>query len=261
MAYRNPRYAHLHALRDVGVGSITPNATFVAGDDKYLIDDRMTAPFAWSDSAAGHLIDTDLGAGVTGIDRLFIPFGHNLNGGKILIQDDEAADFVGAATLHAAETIASAAAIDIDVFDTGNQTQRYLRVSHPDNAGAWSYGQLWLTTTLITVEGPEQGWTDEWVPDTTVFPDGSSVQHGPDKRFIEYTYPHLGATAQDVTNLDALIEAVGTYRPFLLDPAYDTEAARVVKFLRPPTRVVNTLVPNGGTPTVRYVLPMIDFLP
>ena len=260
MAWRAPQYAYLHAARDVGVASITPNASFTAGDEKYLIDDRChdaESVFAWSDSAANHTIDIDLGSDyVTGLDRLYVP-NHDITSTWTLTEDT-ASDFSADPQVRGGGSFV--AGTDFDGPIATPTEDRYLRLTII-SSGAWSLGQLWLSTTVTTTAGPEQGWTDELYPNVTQLPSGDSIQDDVDQAFYEFTYPAAGAAAAaDKTALEALVAAVSTYRPFLLDPPYDTEAVKVMKLTERARVRVNTLVPASGTPTAEIRLSMLEYL-
>ena len=261
MAWRNPRYAHAHAARDIGVAGITWTGAEATGfEEEHLIDDRMTALFKWSAAQSSHYIQLDLGAGfATGFDRLYIP-NHTIAGAWTL-QQSTASNMSGADTLA---TGTATSGTDIDVYPlNGSPTassKRYIRFTVTPS-GQWQLGQFWFTTTLTTTTGPEQGWTDEWIPNTTTFGNGDSVQHGAQRRFIEHTYPYLGLTAADLTAMDSLVAATSDgFRPFLFDPAYDTESVLVVKMESPARVETNTAVPNGGTATRAISIRMSEYL-
>lgn len=257
MTWRNLQFAHLHAARAVGVSAITPNATFVAGDEKYLIDDRPSVRFKWTDSAANHIIDVDLGAGYAAldIDRLWIP-NHNISG-EIKVWQDDAADFVGMQQILVATAVAGT---DMDEAFDLTQSAQFLRfIITP--AGAWELGQLMYSKTITLEAGPATGWVDEWIPNVLQLPSGDTLQTDPDQRLMEFTWLQAGlAAATDLTKLEALIAAVSTYRPFLLDPPYDSEAVRFVKLTERARKNVNTLVPASATRTAEVRLSMLDFL-
>jgi hypothetical protein len=256
MSWRKPRYCYLHAARALGVSAITANATV---DTNYpvanLIDDRPSVRFKWTDAAADHTIDVDLGAGfVTGIDRLWIP-NHNITGAYV-VQEDDNGSFTSPTTIGSGSMTSGT---DLDKSLTAS-TERYLRLKITAS-GAWELGQLWYTTIVTTEAGPEQGWVDELVPNVLQLPSGDSLQTDVDQQLYEFTYPLAGdAAAADLTSLEALIAAVSTYRPFLLDPPYDTEALRIVKLTERARVRSNTLVPNSSARTAEIVLSMMDYL-
>jgi hypothetical protein len=67
-------------------------------------------------------------------------------------------------------------------------------------------------------------------------------------RRIEYDYRILDDTS-DIKLFDDLLAAVGTYAPFLLDPAYDTEAPVWMRFDRDPRITEDSPAPR----TVSYI--------
>jgi hypothetical protein len=258
MAWRNPQFAYLHAARDVGVASITPDGAFTGSSKAYLIDDRPSVQFTWDGpAAANHTIDIDLGANwVTGLDRLYIP-NHDITSNWTLTEDTTS-DFATDPQVRGAGVCS--AGVDFD-GPIGTPTEdRYLRIKFI-SSGAWSMGQLWISTTVTTTAGPEQGWTDELIPNVIQFPSGDAIQTDSDQQLFEFRYPVAGAAAAaDKTNLEALIAAVSTYRPFLLDPPYDTESVKLVKMNERARVRINTLVPASGTPTADIRLSMLEYL-
>lgn len=265
MTWRNASYSYLHAARTAGAAAITPNATVSTDFPKEnLIDDRMTTLFKWTNSAADHTIDIDLGAsGPTGLNRLYIPIGHNLNGMKIRVDEDDDSDYSSMVNLHATELLSSDDAVDI-TFDQAASSERYLRVSFPDNAGAHEIGQLWITTKVIlTKQGPDRHWIDELLPNVIQFEDGSTIQEDVDQRFVEYTYRALGRTPADLTAIEALVAAVSTYRPFILDSLYeenDGGYTKVMKLTQGADARHDSAIPRRETRKKQIVLSMLEHL-
>jgi hypothetical protein len=264
MAWRNPKYAYQHALRDIGtiwpvVPDGTPDVDYVAGDEKYLFDDRMSTLFKWITSAAGHMINVNRGVGPWSIDRLYIPFGHNLNGAKLLVQTDTLPAFSSPTTLYGPTLVSGTDPIDVTLTSS---TEQFLRVSFPDNAGAWEIGQLWVTTTVTLSVGIEPFWVDELRPNVLRFPDDSTVQQDPDQRFVEYVYSHIGDTAADLTAMEALIAAISTHRPFILDSAYDDSSGGFTKVMKLASgaRVRHDDPVRSSKRKKRIVLPMLEYL-
>ena len=109
MAWRNPRYAFQHAIRDSGVSSITviPSADADYPVD-YLIDDRAGSLFKFDSSSGSSLIRIDRGAGsLEAVDRIIIPAGHNLDTKDIIVEDDDNVNFNSPATLLASTTVSA----------------------------------------------------------------------------------------------------------------------------------------------------------
>ena len=256
MSWRVPRYCYLHAARDIGVGSITPDATHVTADIAYLIDDRPSVQFSWSDDDTLHQIDFDLGTGFASVGATRITIENHDLAGQIYFYQDDAAGFPSAYTLLDHTAVAGT---DIDEDFTKTQDERYLRLLIIPS-GAWSIGQIRITKTVTPSVGPEPGWADELVPNVTQLPGGDSLQTDSDQRRYEFTYPQLGqATASDLTDIEAMIAAVSTYRPILVDPPYDTNAAVVMKIEQ--ARVLaNTLVPASATRTAAVTLSLLEYL-
>jgi len=258
MTWRNPSFAHLHAARDVGVAAITPDATFVAGDEKYLIDNLPSIQFSWSNAAANHLIDVDLGAGfVTGVDRLWIP-NHNITGDYYVYQDDNAG--FSSATLRGNGSMTSG----VDLNDDGltPTTEQYLRFI-VTTSGAWSLGQLMFTKTITINERLQPNWPSYLIPDVLVYPNGDSLLLGPDRRFTEYEFRDVGSVAADLTNLEALVADVSIHKPFLLDTAYEADDGGETLFVKLTEAVKATndsSVPATHSRRKRVRLPMLEYL-
>ena len=228
MAWRNPRYAFQHAARDAGLSAITPtpveDADFPAD---YLIDDRAGSLFKFDSSSASAKIEIDRGAGtLEAVDRILIPTGHNLGTMDIIVEDDDNSGFTSPATLLASTTVA-AGWID-EAMTSGNQ--RYLRI-RIIGTGTWEIPELIFTRTRTLTRGPEPRWPDLKRSNTLTFEKESGaaalLSLGPDRRVFEFTYRNVddGDATLDLALLLALIDSVGTDRPFIVDPPFDTESA------------------------------------
>ncbi len=237
MSWRNPSYAHLHAARDAGVGGLSLGSGSADSDFPLanLIDDRHSVQMKFTAAATTHELDLNRGAaGLTAISRLSI-LNHNLDGKRIKL--DAGTDGATFGTpLLASTLISGTAAIDTAVTST---TLRYLRLTFPTTSVQPMLGQLIYTATVTLTQGPDpEQWIDQPVSDVLQFDDGDSLQVRPVRRFVEYRYPVAGRTAADLTKLEALISAVSTYRPFLLDSAYaedDGGWTKVMKLTRDPS--------------------------
>ena len=269
MAYRAPRFSYVHAIRDVGVAAITlsdaASADFPVDN---LIDDRAGTKFQFNASAVNPTIDIDLGASFdTGLSRLIIPSNHNIE--SITVEDDDAADFVGATTLHAADTSINAGTLyDSGPFDTGNSTQRYIRITINGTA-QFKIPQLILTKIVTLVNGPFlRDSRDAKVANVArqVQPTGLSptVQLGPQQRAIDYEYPLVEGA--DLTAMELLVNAVGMSFPFFVDPAsFSTppetdEPVLWMKFAEMPNSSNTVLVPSSQSRSKSYQLRLIESL-
>jgi len=223
MAYRAPRFSHVHAIRDAGASAIIVSDTAHADFPKEnLIDDRASTRFMWSASVVDPTIDIDLGAGfVTGLERLIIPANHNIE--SITVLDDDNLGFTSPATLHAADTGINAGTLyDSGPFDTGNSTQRYIRIQINGTAKFY-LPQLYLTKIVTLTIGPTLADAlDSARSNFTRLEQESgvspSVQKGPDQRVLDYTY-EFALSGADLTAMEAFIADVGMHRPFFVDPA------------------------------------------
>jgi len=272
MAFRAPRYSYVHAAREVGVAWITVSDTADADFPvDNLIDDRAGTIFKWSASVVNPTIDIDLGAGFdTGISRLIIPSNHNIE--QITVQDDDAADFVGATTLHAADTSPVAGTlIDIE-FDTGNSTQRYIRITITGTA-QYSLSQIILTKIIFdsaTAPGPNlvaspdghKANASRLIQQTGLSP---TTPHGAQQRVLDYLY-ESPLSGSDLTDMEAFIDSVGMSRPFYVDPAsFSTppetdEPALWMKFADKPRSQNSILVPMIAARSKTFELSLIESL-
>lgn len=269
MAFFLPRYSHVHAARDVGAAEITvsdtPHTDFPV---RNLIDDRSKTLFKWSASVVNPTIDIDLGDGfVTGISRLIIPSNHNIE--SITVQDDDASDFVGATTLHAADTSINAGTLyDSGAFDTGNSTQRYIRITI-NGTDQFFLPQIVLTKIVTFTVGPDIKDSEDEKRDNVarqLQPTGISptVQLGPQQRLIDYEYPIV--EGDDLTAMELLVDDVGKILPFWVDPAsFSTpretdEPVLWMKFAQMPTSSNTVLVPSSQARSKEYSLQLIESL-
>ena len=147
---------------------------------------------------------------------------------------------------------------------SGNQ--RYLRM-RIIGTGTWEIPELIFTRTRTLTRGPDPEWIDRKRPNTLVFQKESGaaalLSLGADRREFEFSY--RGVDDADATNdlalLLALIDAVGTSRPFYLDPPFDTEAAVWVVRDEPGLDGHEGLVPAAtDAPVKRITLSMLEWL-
>lgn len=257
MAWRVPRYSYRHALRTIGVSGITVSPAADASFPVYnLIDDRASSFFKFGSSSSAAVIDGDLGATPPVVDRVVIPAGHNLSGATITVSEDDNAGFTSPNALGTSGTLTSAL---VDLSFTAS-SERYVRVA-VNGTGTWELPQLYLTQTNTTTRGPEQRWADTLTDNVVQFAlrSGSvaSLELGPDRRTFEYAYRALDATDEAI--FAALWSECKTARPFLLDPAYDSEAALFVKLAAPIDRQNDREVPNAAAaPRWQRRLTMIE---
>lgn len=223
-----------------------------------LIDDRAGMPFKFTTSGAAHRIDIDsVLVDTQTIDRLFIPAGHNLTGTLDVLSDDEPT-FTGASVILNNYAIPASGAVDASIGTW--VIERYTRIRF-DATGKWEIPELYLTETLTTAIGPEQGWDDDLIEHVLHLEKASGAsahfQQGPDQRRWRLTYPGVSAAA-DLEILEQLY-ALGTHRVFLFDPPYDDEPA-VLATIANRRRQNETRVPTGGTKTMRYEFEVLESL-
>ena len=274
MAFRNFRYAHLHAARDAGVSALTAPGHAIDADFPLdnLIDNRSSDPMKFATSKIDSRILLDRGAGtLDAVDRFIIPAGHNIDGvgGTVLLDaaDDEAMttnNTVLVASVDNSQTV-------IDETFTSN-SQRYLRIwlgTSSSDAGAWEIPQMIWTSTVEFTAGPDLALTtDERITNATHYTQrngmASSVQYGTTQRRFEVPYRRIGGA--DLTAMESLITAVGITKPLLVDPpSYSSPAAtdepvRWMKLASYPQSGYETFVPQKGSNYKRFNLSLIDHL-
>lgn len=226
MAWRNPRYMILHAIRNAGASAITPTPAADADFPvDFLIDDRAGSLFKFGSSSSSAKLEIDRGTGTrTVVNRLIIPAGHNLDTMDLIVEEDDNSGFTSPATMLAATTV-SAGLID-ETLNQGNQRYIRLRII---GTGTWEIPELYLTEMFTLTRGPDPEWLDRKRTNTLVFEKESGASAllslGADRREFEFTYRNVddGDATSDLARLLLLIDTVGTSRPFYLDPPFDTE--------------------------------------
>ena len=261
MAWRSPRFSYQHGLRDAGVSAVTSNNT-VATDYPLarLLDERASVNMKMNASAADHYIQIDRGASTpTAIDRFYIPSGHNFAGADIRLRAATDAAITTSVDTLVATVAAAAGAIDKEF--TSN-TKRYVRLDWPNDSGQWEIPEIWLTNVVTTTRGPEPNWPDERKFNSISLPkangEAPTVTLGASQRVFSFSYARTETA--DSASLDALIVAVGTAVPFILDPPYDDESAVVVRLSRAPRSLFDHPVPQLGVKSKRYTLDILEVL-
>ena len=273
MAYRAPRYSYVHAVRDVGASAISLNPGTADTDFPLdnLIDERAGTLFKFDSTESDPSIEIDLGADfVTGLTRLIVPMPHNIE--VVYVYDDDAADFVGLTTLGSKDPVTAGETLDLTFTAS---TQRYIRIRLWNTSATLHYlPQLILTKVQEFDVGPVLGDAlDGKAANVTRLnqPTGISptIQHGADQRILEYFYENPLTDAggsTDITDMEALVAAVGMYRPFWVDPAsFSTppetdEPVLWMKFAEMPESRLSVLVPASNDRAKTYSLRLIQSL-
>ena len=269
MAWRAPRYCYRHALRDAGAGalSIPGTSTVAAGYPlSRLIDERRSVNFKFGESRSDHWIQVNRSSGSEpAINRLFIPSGHNFSATTdIKLRGDSTSDMSGSPITLINETTNGADVgtgdIDIDLL-VSNQSQ-YVRLEWPSQSGTWEVPELWLTATVTIARGPVPQWTDQKRQNAIALVKASGefpvIETGAAQREIAVQYARTDTT--DTAALEALVDAVGISKPFILDPPYDDEAAIVVKLIEAVRVTWDHPVPELGVKSKRFELRMLESL-
>jgi len=265
MAYRAPRYCHLHAAREVGASAITLTVGTAHADFPVdnLIDDRAQTLFKFATSVGTPTIIVNLGAGwETGINRLIIPAGHNCT--TVRVAEADNVGMSGLAYLCVNTDISGGALASIDL--TASQDQ-YLQLIF-SATGQFYIPQLIFTKTVTLTVGPTLADSpDGYIANVTRINQNTgqspTVQHGPQQRVVEYTYENPLDTT-DLTAMESLIADVGMHRPFYVDPhsfsaTPDTsDPAICMKFAEMPETRNSTLVPMSGTESKTFRLSLIE---
>lgn len=253
MAYRNPRFMFLHALRVAGAGSVTPDDEAAGFPKARLLDGRLAANFKFGTAAAGHTIDVDQGSDPTGTDRatrLIVPAGHNLTGVIDVLEDDNGA-FATPATVHSF----TAAAGQIDETFAGEVTERFVRVEFDGN-DQFELPELFLTRIRTTIRGPEPGWVDNQLANIaeTELRSGEvyRLSRGPDRRVFEFEYNLVRGDDETVFEDMRAATANGLF-PLYVDPPDDAEPPILMEITELTRREQSP--PRGASgPAYRYRL-------
>jgi hypothetical protein len=209
-------------------------------------------------SEADHYVQIDRGAeGLEAIDRLYIPSGHNFAGADIRVRSAIADDMITGVTTQLAAVAAPAGALDFDLTST---TKRYVRLDWPNDTGTWEFGELILTRTRTTTDGPLQGWRDFQQHNRVEFEKESgataTLALGADRRVMELDY-----RATNDSLFAEMMAEVGTFKPLLVDPPYDTESVAWMKFSADLRITEGTEVPaSQATRFADYRLRLLEHL-
>lgn len=252
MAYRNPRFMFLHALRDAADGSVTVfDESASVFDSRRLYDGfiRNARSFTFGTAAANHYIAVDTGAGIVSYDRLIIPAGHTLGGVTYVIEDDDNSGFTSATQLATGDFPADTAIIDVSFTAS---TQRYLRVRFVDS-GDYTLSEVFFSKTRTTVttpvpRGPDPQWTDQPVTNINVtrMRSGESyaLKLGPRQASIVYLYHRISDNDLDLF-LDLLDATDDGKEPFYLDRTEDNLPPLYVRLAEQITKVQDRSNPKG----------------
>jgi hypothetical protein len=261
VTWRSPRFFAIHAAQDAGLDAISTVGT---EDADYplvnLINERVDFPFKWTDDTALHSIDIDLGATpVTGLDHVYIPKDHGLGGAKIKIEDADNPSFTSPNELLAATLIFSDTIAALYEFDAVS-SERYIRVSFPDNSGAWEISELWLTQAIDPTYGIEQDWTADVDVRSVDFTDGTAVEIGEPLRRFEFTYRAVGEdNPTDLAMLEGFISYVSADRPFVVEPPWANTLTGIFKLDNGGATRAEPNVPTGLS-LKQFELSMTEFV-
>ena len=223
MAYRAPRFCHVHAARQRGWVQLSFDGDSVDADFPryHLVDDRANTRFKFSGAPTDPNIDLDLGATpITGINRLIIPPDHFFE--TLKIWGDSDSNFGSPDVLHATDTSVTAGQqIDLE-FDTAASTERYIRLDITGGPANFYCTQLYYTEIMTLDVGPDLSDSpDGYKANVTRIEQNTgqspTILHGPQQRVLEYDYP-AGLEGTDLTKMEAFIAAVGMDKPFYVDP-------------------------------------------
>lgn len=266
MAFRAPRYSHVHAGRAVGAAAITTSHALDTDFPKdNIIDDRAGTLCKFAASNV-HWFDFDLGASFdTGINRLIIPANHNTT--LVRVQEDDNAGFSTPTNLTG--NLAQVAGVLIDMEFVTPSSQRYIRVRLNDTQ-THSLSQIFLTKIVTLTVGPSLADSpDEKRANVTRLLQSTglspTIQNGPQQRYLEYEY-EAALEGADLTAMEALVDSVGMSRPFFVDPASFSatpetdDPALWMKFAEMPESRNSVLVPMSNARSKIYRLRLIESL-
>jgi hypothetical protein len=232
MAYRNLRFAFLHAAADAGDSALTSSSQHADYPRRHLIDRRPSSLFRFNTTTVDEWVKVDRGAGtLEAVDRMIIPPGHNLDTCDLLriFRSPNDSDWTQVDGWN--QTIESDPDGIIDRTFTST-TNRYLRFNCLEAGTQWEFGQLYFTRTRAITVGPEPKWTDQQVPVSVEVPfwtRDATALFAPNRRLYSFAQPGLEST--DLTIYDDLIAAVSDAVAFYVDPPDDSETARFVKIV------------------------------
>ena len=223
MAFRNIRLGFLNAYREAGIANVTSEQT---QDALYpidnIMDDSASRTFRTNVSLGTHRIIVDRGLGwaaLRGIDRIYIPAGHNLTG-NLEVKDDSAIDFVTTpATLLTATAVSTTVGEAFQDEFTAS-TQRFVGVNFT-STGLWHIPEIILSETRTFVRGASMDDAIDTLEHQNLFIQHGNgaitvIELGGDRRRFEATWHNMHDA--DLTLLEEFIAEVGTSRPFLIDP-------------------------------------------
>lgn len=254
MAFRAPRYSWFHQASEVGLSGISiPGTSDVAPGFPLarLIDDRRSVNFKFSASHASHYLQVDRSAlPMLGINRLFIPTGHNFQGEDFRLRAAASSDMSGSVDLVATKA-APAGDIDEEFALTALQ---YIRLDWPSAAGQWELPELFLSNMQLITRGPEPAWTEQYIHNAITLDKANGeapvIVTGPPQK--EWKLRYRRTYVLDGYYLDQMILYVGIARPFLFDPPYDIQPAVMCRFVQSPRRQFDHPNPELGLYNNRY---------
>ena len=267
MAYRAPRYSHVHAAREVGVAAITLTVGTAHADFPIanMIDDRAQTLFKFAGSVSTPTIIVDLGVSFdTGINRIIIPAGHNAT--TVRVGQDTAVDIPSISYLCANTNISGGEVASIDLTPS---SERFLVLVF-SATGQFYIPQLIYTKTVTLGRGPNiadspDGFKANFTRLEQSTGQSPTIQHGPQQRVIEYPY-ESPLSGTDLAKMEALIADVGMLRPFWVDPhsfAADPDADDPpiwMKFAEMPPSRNSTLVPMVNAESKVFPVSLIESL-
>lgn len=265
MAFRAPRYMHLHMIRDdVGIQGLTSALpTEAAFPLDFLMDDRGSVPMTFAADTNTHFIIMDRGSGtLDSVDRIIIPPNHNLTGTAV-IQSDTVDTFPSPTSVTTLTGLTPG--VQKDQSFTGN-TERFWRIAFL-SAGKWEISEMYFTSTVTLVGGIDMREMADELQDNFIGLNQSTgvaprVQTGPAQRIIEHDYRLQ--RGDDLAKFEAFIARVGMTKSFFMDPAsFSTppetdEPALWVKFADPPLTPYDIAVPMNGIRQKRVLLRFIE---
>ena len=267
MAFRAPRYSHVHAAREVGASAITLTVGTAHADFPItnMIDDRAQTLFKFAGSVSTPTIVVDLGVSFdTGINRIIIPAGHNAT--TVRVGQDTAVDFPSIDFLCLNTNISGGELASINLTPS---TERFLKLIF-SATGQFYIPQL-IFTKIVTIDRGVAlaDSPDFFKANVTRLEQNTgqdlSIQHGPQQRVIEYNY-ESPLSGTDLAKMRALVADVGMHRPFWVDPhsfsaTPDADDPPIwMKFAAPPGSRNSILVPMSGNESKTYPLSLIESL-
>lgn len=172
MAYRQPYFIFLHAARTAGLSGVSSSpAAHADFPIHYAIDGRGQSLFKFASSGANSTFTINRGtAGLTAVDTLLIPSGHNLGAQTVTVKASATGAYGGEETEIGSFT--SAAGLIEETLTSS--TAQYQRITF-EGTGQWELPEVWLGQKRTPASGPSMRWVRRRYPNIDGYEAASGV--------------------------------------------------------------------------------------